>query len=76
MAQTKGGKPTHGVFHVREGKSGRKGFWTRIGAAWMHDDSKGLSVVLDLVPVGEGKIVIRLNDAENDADTATSEVAA
>ena len=69
MAKTKGSKPTHGVFHVREGKKGGKGFWTRIGAAWMHDDSKGLNVMLDLIPTGDGKIVIRADEPKHDGDS-------
>lgn len=33
--------------------------WTRIGAAWSHKDGKGFSLMLDLVPTGTGKIVLR-----------------
>jgi hypothetical protein len=33
----------------------KKSFWTRIGAAWDHDDGKGLSIQLDLVPVNDGR---------------------
>ena len=38
--QQPGRKPTHGVFHIRgEGPHGSKSaYWTKIGAAWMHDD--------------------------------------
>lgn len=36
-----------------------KSFWTRIGAAWDHDDGKGLTLQLDLVPVDGGRIVLR-----------------
>jgi hypothetical protein len=72
MAQTKGSKPTHGVFHVRESKQkGGKGFWTRIGAAWMHDDSKGLNIMLDLIPTGDGKIVVRVDEPKGNGETAT-----
>jgi len=41
--------PSFIAYHVSE--RGEKSFWTRIGAAWEHDDGKGLSVRLDLVPV-------------------------
>lgn len=37
-----------------------KSFWTRIGAAWDHDDGKGLSLQLDLVPFDGGRIVLRV----------------
>jgi hypothetical protein len=36
-----------------------KSFWTRIGAAWDHEDGKGLTLQLDLVPVSGGRIVLR-----------------
>jgi len=36
-----------------------KSFWTRIGAAWDHDDGKGFTLQLDLVPVSGGRIVLR-----------------
>ena len=39
----------------RNGKS----YWTRIGAAWDHEDAKGLTLQLDLVPVNGGRIVLR-----------------
>ncbi len=51
-------KPTHAVYHVR-GKD--KGYWTRIGAAWLHEDNKGLNLALDLIPANSnGRIVIRI----------------
>ncbi len=40
------------AFSVREGKDGGKGFWTRIGAAWAHDDQ------LEPVPL-DSKIALR-----------------
>jgi hypothetical protein len=45
------------AYHVTE--RGEKSFWTRIGAAWDHEDAKGLTVQLDLVPVNGGRIVLR-----------------
>ena len=52
-------KPTHDVLHVKgEGKSA---YWTKIGAAWTHDDQGGLNLALDFMPVaGDGRLVIRL----------------
>jgi len=35
-----------------------KAFWTRIGAAWAHKDSKGLTLQLDMLPIN-GRIVLR-----------------
>lgn len=73
MTNSKSSKPTHNVFFVREGKKGGRGFWTRIGAAWMHDDKKGLSLAIDLLPAGnaEGKIVIRVDEPKANGETAT-----
>lgn len=45
------------AYHVAE--RGEKNFWTRIGAAWDHEDGKGLTLQLDLVPVNGGRIVLR-----------------
>ena len=36
------------AYHVAE--RGEKSFWTRIGAAWDHEDAKGLTLQLELVP--------------------------
>ena len=55
-----GGKaPSYIAYHVRDGKQGEKGFWTRIGVTWAHKDGKGFDVQLDgLVPL-DGRIVLR-----------------
>jgi hypothetical protein len=37
----------------------KKSYWTRIGAAWKHEDGEGLTLQLDLVPVNGGRIVLR-----------------
>jgi len=59
-------KPTHDICHVRgEGKSA---YWTRIGAAWLHDDGQGLNLSLDFVPVGnDGRLVIRIRKDKGEA---------
>lgn len=57
------------AFHVAErGKD--KSFWTRIGAAWRHDDGEGLTVILDLMPASGGKIVLRTPKADQAAGGA------
>ena len=48
--------PSHHVFHVSEGKNG---FWTKIGAAWYHKDREGLTIDLDMVPLRNGRLVLR-----------------
>jgi hypothetical protein len=45
------------AFHVAE-RNG-KAYWTRIGAAWDHEDAKGLTLDLELMPVGNRRIVLR-----------------
>jgi hypothetical protein len=57
-------QPTHTVYHVRDGKSG-KGFWTRIGSAWAHADQKGFNVQIDMVPL-DGRITLRTADDKRD----------
>ena len=47
------------VVDVRNGKEGEKGFWTRIGVAWLHKDGKGLDVQLDGLAPLDGRIVLR-----------------
>jgi hypothetical protein len=49
--------PTLIAYHVSE--RGEKSFWTRIGAAWDHEDAKGMTLQLELVPVNGGRIVLR-----------------
>lgn len=46
----------HGVFVV-DGE-GEKAFWTKVGAAWAHEDGKGFNVTLTAMPVS-GRFVIR-----------------
>ena len=49
-------KPTHAVYQVT-GKADAA-TWTRIGAAWPHQDGNGFNLALDAVPL-HGRIVIR-----------------
>lgn len=47
-------KPTHEAFAV----TGENAFWTKLGAAWPHDDGKGSNVERIALPVS-GRLVIR-----------------
>ena len=52
------------AYHVRESKDGKgKGFWTRIGAAWPHEDGEGFNVQIETLPLN-GKIVLRTPKAD------------
>lgn len=65
--QTKSTQPPALIaYHVSE--RGEKSFWTRIGAAWDHEDGKGLTVQLDLVPAQGGRIVLREPSEDNEED--------
>jgi hypothetical protein len=54
--------PSMIAWHVREGKE--RGYWTRIGAAWDHDDGDGLNIKLDVFPL-DGRIVLRVPKADD-----------
>ncbi|MEP9356876.1 hypothetical protein ABLE93_25430 [Xanthobacter sp. KR7-65] len=56
MKRTQPSRPTHEVYVV-EGE-GEQAFWTRVGAAWSHQDSDGFNVQLSCMPV-DGRLVIR-----------------
>jgi hypothetical protein len=57
--ETVGSKsPSHVVYHVRD-REGGKGFWTRIGSAWAHQDGKGFNVQLEVAPL-DGRITLRV----------------
>jgi hypothetical protein len=64
--ETAGSKnPSHIAYHVRD-REGGKGFWTRIGTAWAHQDGKGFNVQLDgLVPL-DGRIAFRIPSEKKD----------
>jgi hypothetical protein len=57
--KTAGKAPTHIAYHVRDRGEGKKGFWTRIGAAWAHSDGKGFNIQLDVAPL-DGSITLRV----------------
>jgi hypothetical protein len=58
-------RPSHGVYVV-EGE-GKKAFWTKIGAAWQHDDGDGFNITLTAIPLN-GRLVIRKQKAEREGD--------
>lgn len=70
--------PDYIAWHVTgTGKRGRrKPCWTRIGAAWMHRDGKGLNVQLDLLPATGGRIVLRSPKTSDHAEEGDQHQAA
>ena len=61
-ASTGSKTPSHIAYQVRD-REGKKGFWTRIGSVWSHNDGKGFNIQLEWVPV-DGRITLRLANEE------------
>ena len=49
-------RPSHTVYVV-EGE-GENAFWSRIGAAWLHEDGEGYNLQLSAIPLS-GRLVLR-----------------
>ena len=59
MSKSQNRKPTHDILHVKG--DGDNAYWTKIGAAWSHEDQAGLNLQLDFIPANsEGRLVIRM----------------
>lgn len=54
--------PTHELFAVQKGNDG-KAYWTKIGAAWPHEDGKGFSLKMDFYPAAGQSLRLRAADA-------------
>jgi hypothetical protein len=63
MKRTQNNQAPHQVFVV-EGE-GDNAFWTKIGAAWQHQDGKGFNITLTCLPLN-GRLVVREPKAEAD----------
>ena len=65
-------KPTLIAYTVKERGEGQKAIWTRIGAAWPHDNGSGLSIQLEALPLNfDGRIVLtepKADEAEAKAE--------
>ena len=46
-------KPPFLAYSVRDRGRGRESIWTKIGAAWPHDDDFGFTIRLDALPLGD-----------------------
>jgi hypothetical protein len=62
--QTTSKTPSHYVYHVRD-REGKKGFFTKVGAAWAHNDGKGFNVQLEIVPL-DGRLSLRTAEEKKD----------
>lgn len=75
MSDKPSNKPAFIIYFVEnfETKDGEKSRWTRIGAAWAHEDGKGFNPQFDLYPsaTAKGRIVMRdAAEAESQAKAA------
>lgn len=55
-------RPSHTIFQVLD--DGEKAIWLRVGAAWLHQDTRGARLVFNSFPL-TGRIVMRERDDEN-----------
>lgn len=62
-------RPTHSIFQVLG--EGDKAIWVRIGAAWLHGDTRGANLVLNSIPL-TGRIVMREAEADANAQSASN----
>ncbi|KRB18266.1 hypothetical protein ASD99_31035 [Mesorhizobium sp. Root695] len=65
MTQKQSKRPSHEVYVV-EGE-GDKTHWTKVGAAWPHDDGEGFNITLSALPLN-GRLVIRKPKPQEDRD--------
>ncbi|MEY9524044.1 hypothetical protein ABIF70_005185 [Bradyrhizobium japonicum] len=54
--------PAYEAFVVDE--TGKTAHWTKVGAAWIHDDRKGMNISLAAGLAVSGKLVLRAPDVE------------
>ena len=60
-------QPDFNVFIVvKKDDADKEGFWTKIGAAWKHQDGDGLNITLAALPI-DGQLVLRIPKAETGA---------
>ena len=70
-------KPTHLVYHVtgrgEQDNEEKRGFWTKIGAAWPHKDGKGFTVLVETMPLN-GRLILRdWEETETEQPVASAE---
>jgi len=64
MERSQAKRTSHSVYVV-EGQ-GDSAFWTRVGAAWQHDDGNGFNLTLTAVPMS-GRLVVRKPNSKKEA---------
>ena len=70
-------KPTLFAYAVKDRGRNQKAIWTKIGAAWPHENGNGFTIELDAFPTN-GRLVLtepKTDDADKPADTFEGEAA-
>lgn len=62
-------KPSLFAYVVKDRGKNKKAIWTRVGAAWPHENGKGFTIELEAMPI-DGRLV--LTEPKQDA-SETSE---
>ncbi|MBH5372257.1 hypothetical protein [Bradyrhizobium glycinis] len=62
-------KPAYEAFVVDE--TGNSPYWTKVGAAWQHEDGEGLNVSLAAGIAVSGKLVLRAPDTRRQNKPST-----
>ena len=57
--------PSHFVYTIQEGAQDKPDYWTKIGAAFAHQDGKGLQIMLDALPL-DGRLTLRVPQPKDD----------
>jgi hypothetical protein len=65
MSRTSKSKPTLEAFVVNG--EGEQSIWTKVGAAWPHDDGKGFNIAITPGVSLSGKVVLREPRPQSDA---------
>jgi hypothetical protein len=65
MKRNQDKRPTHAVYVV-DGE-GDNAFWTKVGAAWQHEDREGFSISLTALPLN-GRLVVRKPKANGERE--------
>ena len=70
-------KPALFAYAVKDRGKNRKAIWTRIGAAWPHENGKGFTIELEAMPL-DGRLVLtepKQDDVQAQPETAATEAA-
>jgi hypothetical protein len=54
----KSNQPQFLAFSIKDSEQSENGYWTRIGAAFAHQNGDGYTLILDWVPL-DGKVILR-----------------